>query len=343
MSSIITTTVYTLDELSCPSAREKARDWYRVHHSDSNWYENVYEDFRAVCGIFGIDLRQRVFRLSNGRFMEEPCIWFSGFCSQGDGACFEGRWHWQSATARRLREYATQDHELHRIADALQAVQKRNFWQLQAEIHHRGRYCHPYSMDITVTRNSPTGQAMTADAEAAVSEALRDLAFWLYRQLENEYDRLTSDAAVDEALLINEYTFTEAGLRAGLPEDFIVSDKLHETNYPDDHNDRLWWGLLCTVTPCFGARLVQEGNRLHYLADRAGIRGLFSDADAYHLDQAFPLLMKQLELMLTSGELNPRHQHTVTLYAKGLTCEADTLGSCGYVYLAVYPTPETKK
>ncbi|WP_425338179.1 type IV toxin-antitoxin system YeeU family antitoxin [Escherichia coli] len=26
-----------------------------------------------------------------------------------------------------------------------------------------------------------------------------------------------------------------------------------------------------------------------------------------------------------------------------MTCEADTLGSCGYVYLAVYPTPETKK
>ncbi|MCD6749476.1 type IV toxin-antitoxin system YeeU family antitoxin, partial [Escherichia coli] len=25
-----------------------------------------------------------------------------------------------------------------------------------------------------------------------------------------------------------------------------------------------------------------------------------------------------------SGELNPRHQHTVTLYAKGLTCKADT-------------------
>ncbi|HAU7964580.1 antitoxin of toxin-antitoxin stability system [Escherichia coli] len=214
MNRIITTTVYTLNELSS-TAQEKARDGYRQHHADSNWYENVYEDFREVCGIFGIDLRQRVFRLSNGRFMEEPCIWFSGFCSQGDGACFEGRWHWQSATARRVGVYAPQDRELHRIADALQAVQKRNFWQLQAEIHHRGRYCHPYCMDITVTRNSPTGQAMTTDAEAAVSEALRDLAFWLYRQLENEYDWLTSDAAVDEALLINEYTFTEAGLRAG--------------------------------------------------------------------------------------------------------------------------------
>ncbi len=117
-----------------------------------------------------------------------------------------------------------------------------------------------------------------------------------------------------------------------------MSDTLSGTTHPDDNDDHPWWGLPCTVTPCFGARLVQEGNRLHYLADRAGIRGRFSDADAYHLDQAFPLLMKQLELMLTSGELNPRHQHTVTLYAKGLTCDADTLGSCGYVYLAVYLT-----
>ncbi len=70
-------------------------------------------------------------------------------------------------------------------------------------------------MDITVTRNSPVSQAMTTDAEAAVSEALLDLAFWLYRQLENEYDWLTSDAAVDEAIHINAYTFTDAGLRAG--------------------------------------------------------------------------------------------------------------------------------
>ncbi len=102
--------------------------------------------------------------------------------------------------------------------------------------------------------------------------------------------------------------------------------------------DTLKWGLKCDNTPHFGARLVQEGNRLHYLADRASIAGTFSDADLRHLDQAFPVLLKQLELMLVSSEINPRHQHRVTLYAKGLTCEADTLGSCGYVYIAVYPT-----
>ncbi|KLP46328.1 type IV toxin-antitoxin system YeeU family antitoxin [Enterobacter ludwigii] len=102
-----------------------------------------------------------------------------------------------------------------------------------------------------------------------------------------------------------------------------------------------WWGLKRNNAPCFGARLVQEGNRLHYLADRASITGTFTDADLCHLDQAFPVLMKQLELMLTSGELTPRHQHGVTLYAKGLTCEADSLGSHGYIYLAIYPTPAT--
>ncbi len=117
-----------------------------------------------------------------------------------------------------------------------------------------------------------------------------------------------------------------------------MSDKTPPVNH--DIADP-WWGLKPGITPCFGARLVQEGNHLHCLADRSSLTGTFSEADLRHLDQAFPVLMKQLEFMLVSGELSPRHQHCVTLYAKGLTCEADTLGSCGYLYLAIYPTPVT--
>jgi hypothetical protein len=70
-------------------------------------------------------------------------------------------------------------------------------------------------MVISVERDSPTYQDMTADAEEMVIEALRDLARWLYRHLEREYDYLTSDEAVDEAITANEYTFTEAGRRFG--------------------------------------------------------------------------------------------------------------------------------
>lgn len=98
------------------------------------------------------------------------------------------------------------------------------------------------------------------------------------------------------------------------------------------------WGLQRDITPRLGARLVQEGNRLHYLADRASITGKFSDAEYPKLGVVFPHFISQIESMLTTGELNPRHAHCVTLYHNGFTCEADTLGSCGYVYIVVYST-----
>ncbi|HHY2913469.1 TPA: type IV toxin-antitoxin system YeeU family antitoxin [Enterobacter hormaechei subsp. steigerwaltii] len=110
--------------------------------------------------------------------------------------------------------------------------------------------------------------------------------------------------------------------------------------FTDSENDSfLNWGLNRNVAPCFGARLVQEDNRLHFLADRASLNSQFTEEQALRIDQVFPLMMKQLELMLCTGELNPRHPHCVTLYHNGLTCDADTLGSCGYMYFSVYPTP----
>jgi len=103
-------------------------------------------------------------------------------------------------------------------------------------------------------------------------------------------------------------------------------------------NDIQQWGLRRNISPYFGARLVQEGNRLHYLADRASINGEFSDIECLKLEEAFPHFINQMELMLSTGELNPRHAHCVTLYHNELACEADTLGSCGYVYIVIYTT-----
>ena len=70
-------------------------------------------------------------------------------------------------------------------------------------------------MTISVDRDSPNNQQMTADAEDAVVELLRDFARWLYRQLEREYEYQTSDEVTDEAILANEYTFTGDGRRFG--------------------------------------------------------------------------------------------------------------------------------
>jgi len=56
---------------------------------------------------------------------------------------------------------------------------------------------------------------MTAEAEDTLIELLRDLARWLYRQLEREYAYQTSNEVTDEAILANEYTFTYEGRRFG--------------------------------------------------------------------------------------------------------------------------------
>lgn len=104
-------------------------------------------------------------------------------------------------------------------------------------------------------------------------------------------------------------------------------------------NDREW-GLKCNITPRFGARLVKEGNQLHFLADRAGITGEFSEAQIERINQSFPPMVGMLEHLLTTGELNPHQQHCVTIYHNNSTCEADTLGSHGYVYIAIYPTTQ---
>ncbi|NCG53448.1 type IV toxin-antitoxin system YeeU family antitoxin [Serratia fonticola] len=96
------------------------------------------------------------------------------------------------------------------------------------------------------------------------------------------------------------------------------------------------WGLQCAITPRLGARLVQQGHSLHFLADRAGVIGMFTPETLKALDIVFPMLIEQLESYLHSGELDPRRQHCVTVQHAGFTCEADTLGSFGYVYIAVY-------
>lgn len=97
------------------------------------------------------------------------------------------------------------------------------------------------------------------------------------------------------------------------------------------------WGLRSDITPSFGARLVQEGCRLHFLPDSASLCGDFTAEQLQTLDATFPQFVKQLESALKNGALDPRQSHRYYTILNGLTCEADTNGSHGYVYLTIYP------
>ena len=210
MPQIVEITVYTIDELS-DAAKEAARAWYRESCLDFEWYDFVYEDFETICGILGITLATTPVRLYGGGTRDKPQIFWSGFSFQGDGASFAGYYSHAKGAGRAIRAHAPQDTELHRIADELQALQRKNFCQLNAAVRQRGRYCHEHTMTIEVERHSPTWQPPTDDAEDAVTEAMRDLARWLYRQLRQEYEHLTSDEAIDETLAANQWSFTASG------------------------------------------------------------------------------------------------------------------------------------
>jgi len=93
------------------------------------------------------------------------------------------------------------------------------------------------------------------------------------------------------------------------------------------------WGLTCGKTSCFGARLMQEGNRLHFLADSAGITG-----NSAKNKPTVSISHSHLFSACSSICLPP--QQCVTIYHNWLTCKADTLSTHGYVYTAVYPTPQ---
>lgn len=98
------------------------------------------------------------------------------------------------------------------------------------------------------------------------------------------------------------------------------------------------WGLPHTVTPRFGARLIQEHHRLHFLSDRASLIGEWAEEAIDRLEAIFPAIIKALEAKLLTGELNAQRQQRITIQHGRFTCEADSLGSHGYVYIAIYGT-----
>lgn len=204
-----TINLYQFDELS-ESAKEKARDWWRSCQ-DENDLQHVIDDFETIAEKIGINFSTHKVNLYGGGVRHESNIWYSGFCSQGDGACFEGSYRYKAGFVKAVKDYAPQDKELHRICDTLQDLQKRHFYQLRATINHSGRYYHSNSVSIDVYRQDE--KDLPKSVQDDITELMRDLMDWLYRQLEKEYDYQNSNEYIDETIRINEYDFDSEGRR----------------------------------------------------------------------------------------------------------------------------------
>lgn len=203
--------IYQFDELS-ESAKERAREWYRQGNcDDSFWSECTIDDAKEIGKYMGMDIDN---------------IYFSGFWSQGDGACFEGTWRASDVQADKLKEYAPQDKELHRIVDGF-AEMAKEYPDGYFRVTHTGRYSHSHSTSFDITLPSADEDELEYDSpeykalqvklgedEDTLIELARDFMDWIYRTLEKDWDYQNSDEQVDEAIRLNEYEFLEDGTRA---------------------------------------------------------------------------------------------------------------------------------
>ena len=175
---------------------EKHR-YINVEHDD--WWDGVYETFREDMKAVGIN----VWRMH-----------FTGFWSQGDGACFEG-------TFVNVQKYLDHHHK-----DQYPMIRKllEHEGGVYARCEHRGHYYHENCTEFWVDSDTLTGmlpqptefhetiaeqwqsqlEDEVSDLEKDVIEQWRSYMQDLYRRLEAEYDYLTGDEAVWEAIEANE-------------------------------------------------------------------------------------------------------------------------------------------
>lgn len=198
MPSTIETTVFKFDELN-ESAKENARNWYRGCTDTSDWSESVYDDVKECGALIGITVDN---------------IYFTGFSSQGDGACFEGSYRYKKEAVDDIAAHTGGMETLVNLAKELEKAQTNANFALTAKVKHSGRYYHEYCTDIDVDYSIDSEQ-LRQDDETAIIGPMRDFMRWIYRELERAHDDYMSDVNIDETIRINEYTFTEDGKRFG--------------------------------------------------------------------------------------------------------------------------------
>lgn len=195
-------------------AKERAREKWRNDYSFDEWeYEFVLEECDNIAALIGIDIDRCERRSKKTRI---PDISFSGFWSQGDGACFAGRYTFKPDAAQAVTNYfgsADSGRAPLRIANELATLHITRMLlgiePLRGVITTAGRYSNPGAMGYEPISYELEDHEIDEDHYSKVLALMRDFADWIYGQLEDQYDHATSDEVVDERL--QEGTFDEDG------------------------------------------------------------------------------------------------------------------------------------
>lgn len=184
-----TITLYGFNELS-DKAKERARNWWLEGLTDFQWYELTVEHWQGVCEAFGVN---------------DPAIAFRGFWSQGDGASFTGIFHPESV-AESLAEVCGDDAAI-ALHSRLRALQHPadSHTKVYLSGHH---YVHSHMMECECSEWTAENIGEYERELRAIFRALADI---IYRDLEEEYNHISSDESVDEVIIGSDYYFHESG------------------------------------------------------------------------------------------------------------------------------------
>lgn len=196
---------YTFDQLS-NEAKEHARCKERDHQSefmDNDWADDMYDDFVERAKDLGIQIGARQRRTMNDSIVSYPDIAWSGFSSQGDGACLTGHYSCEPNAVKKTANECPKDATLLSIATELTTIQTcfkmEHGDTISCNICRGGRYSHSGSMHL---EDISIGDAFVPDDfdHRPLLDVLRRFADWIYRQLESQYDYLLSNECIDEQL-----------------------------------------------------------------------------------------------------------------------------------------------
>lgn len=211
MSRVIEKTVFEFHELS-NRAKQSARQDYvdRGMVVDYGWHEYMFDDFVKCAACLGVEINFDSRHTIGNKTIQHPCIYFSGFCSQGDGASFAGSYHPKIDAIEAVLAYAPRDTELQTFAEQLTALQMRvqlkHDKKVEAYITCSGHYSHSNSMnvDVSVVGGNESDHAFERE-EHELANIMRSFADWMYAKLEAEHDYQHSDEAIDEQLADHEF------------------------------------------------------------------------------------------------------------------------------------------
>lgn len=197
MPQIISTTVYTYDELPNDAAKSKARDWFNEGHYDNFWAECVIEHLQAEkLPALGFD---------------NTVISYSGFSSQGDGAsftCFIDFLKYCEAFNMALRPM------IRRLVESGEVQVCAKIVRTSHHYSHENTVCSDWDIEINRDKYPLIFEALDTICEG-IQDNARQTMREIYRELEKAYDWEVGEENTAENIRANGYTFTETGKRFG--------------------------------------------------------------------------------------------------------------------------------